>query len=184
MKKLILSTIMSVALVFTGCKSIPTPAEIETASYTIGISTAMVCNMTKISDKDRQVMIDIVGEIRYCCPTSGHSLVESWTVIASNHVVDLVKEKKITEAEAKVILDVFDTVLVTADYMVRTRWPVISERIDLAVSATSGFCNGFLAVFKPTNQVTFSVSTTNNNQNVRVKYDEEAYNYLMSKKKH
>ena len=180
MKKLILSTIMSVALVFTGCKSIPTPAEIETASYTIGISTAMVCNMTKIGDKDRQVMIDIVGEIRYCCPTSGHSLVESWTVIASNHVVDLVKEKKITEAEAKVILDVFDTVLVTADYMVRTRWPIISERIDLA---TSGFCNGFLAVFKPTNQATFSTSVKSVTPDVRVKYDEETYNYLMSQRK-
>ena len=50
MKKLILGTIMSVALVLTGCKSIPTPAEIETASYAIGVSTAMVCNMTKISD--------------------------------------------------------------------------------------------------------------------------------------
>ena len=183
MKKLILSTIMSVALVFTGCKSIPTPAEIETASYAIGVSTAMVCNMTKISDRDRQIMIDIVGEIRYCCPTSGHSLVESWTVIASNHVVDLVKEKKITEAEAKVILDVFDTVLVTADYMVRTLWAIIGERFDLSVSATSGFCNGFLAVFKPANQATFSVSTTNNNQNVRVKYDEETYNYLMSQRK-
>ena len=183
MKKLILSTIMSVALVFTGCKSIPTPAEIETASYAIGVSTAMVCNMTKIGDKDRQVMIDIVGEIRYCCPTSGHSLVESWTVIASNHVVDLVKEKKITEAEAKVILDVFDTVLVTADYMVRTRWPVINERIDLAVSATSGFCNGFLAVFKPTNQATFSASVKGVTPDVRVKYDEETYNYLMSQRK-
>ena len=183
MKKLILSTIMSVALVFTGCKSIPTPAEIETASYAIGVSTAMVCNMTKISDKDRQVMIDIVGEIRYCCPTSGHSLVESWTVIASNHVVDLVKENKITEAETKVILDVFDTVLVTADYMVRTRWPVISERIDLAVSATSGFCDGFLKVFKTENQVTLSSSATNADPNEIVKYDEEAYNYLMSRKK-
>ena len=178
MKKLILGTIMSVALVFTGCKSIPTPAEIETASYAIGVSTAMVCNMTKISDRDRQVIIDIVGEIKYCCPTSGQTLVEAWTVIASNHVAVLVKEKKITEAEAKVILVDFDAVLVTADYMVRTRWPVIGERIDLAVSATSGFCNGFLTVFKPVNQITFSVSNT-----TRVKYDEDAYNYLMSQKK-
>lgn len=183
MKKLILGIIMSVALVFTGCKSIPTPAEIETASYAIGVSTAMVCNMTKISDRDRQVIIDIVGEIKYCCPTSGQSLVESWTVITSNHVVDLIKEKKITEAEAKVILDVFDTVLVTADYMVRTRWSVIGERIDLAVSATSGFCNGFLTVFKPTDQVAFSVSTTSVESSIRVKYDEEAYNYLMSQKR-
>lgn len=183
MKKLILGTIMSVALVFTGCKSIPTPAEIETASYAIGVSTAMVCNMTKISDRDRQVMIDIVGEIRYCCPTSGQSIVESWTVITSNHVVNLINEKKITEAEAKVILDVFDTVLVTADYMVRTRWSVIGERVDLAVSATSGFCNGFLTVFKPTDKVAFSVSTTSVESSIRVKYDEEAYNYLMSQKK-
>lgn len=183
MKKLILGTLMSVALVFTGCKSAPTPAKIETKSYAIGVSTAMVCNMTKISDRNRQTIIDIVGEIMYCCPTSGQSLVEIWTVIASNHVVDLVKEKKITEAESKVILDVFDTVLVTADYMVRTRWPIISERIDLAVSATSGFCNGFLTVFKPTNKITFSVSTTRDESNVRIKYDEDAYNYLMSQKK-
>ena len=67
--------------------------------------------------------------------------------------------------------------------MVRTRWPVISERIDLAVSATSGFCNGFLAVFKPTNQVTFSASVKSVTPDVRVKYDEETYNYLMSQRK-
>ena len=180
MKKLILSTIMSAALVFTGCKSIPTPAEIETASYAIGVSTAMVCNMTKISDRDRQVMIDIVGEIRYWCPIPGDSLDVTWAVVASNHVADLVKEKKITEDEANVILYVFDTVLSTADYMVRTRWPVIGERRDLAVSATSGFCDGFLKVFKPTNQVAFS--STNADPNEIVKYDEEAYNYLMSLK--
>ena len=183
MKKLILSTLMSVALVLTGCKSIPTQAEIHTASYAIGVSTAMVCNMTKISDGDRQVMADIVGEIRHCCPTSGTSLVETWTVVAVNHVADLVKEKKITEDEANVIIVEFNTMLITADYMVRTRWPVISERIDLAVSATSGFCDGFLKVFKTENQVTLSSSATNADPNEIVKYDEEAYNYLMSRKK-
>ena len=183
MKKLILSTIMSAALVLTGCRSIPTQAEIHTASYAIGVSTAMVCNMTKISDGDRQIMIDIVGEIRYLCPTSGQSLVEIWTDKVSNHVADLVKENKITEDEANVIRIEFDTILATADYMVRTRWPIINERIDLAVSATSGFCDGFLKVFKTANQVTLSSSVTNADPNEIVKYDEEAYNYLMSRKR-
>ena len=53
MKKLIAIVCASVALFLSGCKTLPTPAELETASYAIGVSTAMVCNMTKISDKDR-----------------------------------------------------------------------------------------------------------------------------------
>ena len=172
MKKLIAIICASVALFLSGCKTLPTPAELETASYAIGVSTAMVCNMTKISDKDRQIVIDIMNEVKYCCPTAGQTVVDAWTKTAQDYVKKLVDAKEITEAEGLLIFKTFGVVASAADYMMRVRWPKIGQYTDLVLAATNGFCDGFLAVFKPANANGFAASVTRD-------YDVEAYNYLM-----
>ena len=174
MKKLIAIVCAVVCMVFAGCKTMPTPAQIETSSYTIGVSTALVCNMTKISDRDRAVIIDIMNDIQYYTPTSGQTLAEAWLDVAQKHVDGLVKKGEITEVEGKLIMKAFDTVVSAADYMIRVRWPKISEYTDLVAAATHGFCDGFLAAFKPANADRFAVRTASRD------YDVEAYNYLMS----
>lgn len=155
----------------------PTPAELETASYAIGVSTAMVCNMTKINDKDRQIVIDIMNEVKYCCPTAGQTVVDAWTETAQDYVKKLVDAKEITEIEGKLILKTFDVVASAADYMVRIRWPKIGQYTDLVLAATNGFCDGFLTVFKPANVNGFAAPVVNRD------YDVEAYNYLMTVRK-
>ena len=174
MKKLIAIVCASVALFLSGCKTLPTPAELETASYAIGVSTAMVCNMTKINDKDRQIVIDIMNEVKYCCPTAGQTVVDAWTKTAQDHINKLVEAKEITETEGQLIFKTFGVVASAADYMMRVRWPKIGEYTDLVLAATNGFCDGFLAVFKPTNVNRFAASAVSRD------YDVDTYNYLMS----
>lgn len=162
----------AICVVFTGCKTLPTPAQIETASYAIGASAALACNMTKISDADRQIVIDIMNDIKYYTPTAGESIAVVWTSIAQQHVSKLVEDKKVNEAESALIISAFGTVSSAADYMVRIRWPEISAYADLVVAATHGFCDGFLTSFKPATSATgFSAP--------RMQYDEDAYNYLI-----
>ena len=173
MKKLIAIVCASVALFLSGCKTLPTPAELETASYAIGVSTAMVCNMTKISDKDRQIVIDIMNEVKYCCPTAGQTVVDAWTKTAQDYVKKLVDAKEITEAEGLLIFKTFGVVASAADYMMRVRWPKIGQYTDLVLAATNGFCDGFLAAFKPADADRFAVRAASRD------YDVEAYNYLM-----
>lgn len=173
MKKLIAIVCAAVCMVFAGCKTMPTPAQIETTSYAIGASTALVCNMTKISDQDRQIIINIMNDVKYYTPTAGESIAVAWTGIAQQHVNKLIEDKKINEAEGVLIMKAFDTVASAADYMIRVRWPKIAEYTDLVVSATHGFCDGFLTSFKPVN-TTVGFSAT---QHV---YDEDAYNYLIA----
>lgn len=176
MKKLIAIVCASVALLLSGCKTLPTPAELETASYAIGVSTAMVCNMAKISDKDRQIVIDIMNEVKYCCPTAGQTVVDAWTKTAQDYVKNLVEAKEITETEGQLILKTFDVVASAVDYMIRVRWPKIGQYTDLVLAATNGFCDGFLVVFKPANANGFAAPVARD-------YDVEAYNYLMSVRK-
>lgn len=179
MKKLIAIVCASVAMFIAGCKTVPTPAEIETASYAIGVSTALVCNMTKISDRDRQIVIDIVADVKYCCPTAGQTIVDAWTGIAKAHVDELVKKGEITEIEGQLILKTFEVIASAGDYMIRIRWPKIGQYTDLVLAATNGFCDGFLASFKPVNTNMFSASNAKSNR----KYDADAYNYLMTARK-
>ena len=180
MKKLIAMAIAAAILAVStiGCKSIPAPAEVETASYAIGVSTALVCNMTKINDKDRQIIIDIMNEVKYCTPTAGQTVVEAWTQTAKDYVKKLVEAKEITEIEGALILKTFDTVASAVDYMVRIRWPKIGQYTDLVLAATNGFCDGFLVAFKPTNQNRTMLAAPVSHRD----YDVEAYNYLMSVK--
>lgn len=174
MKKLITIVYAAVALIIAGCKTMPTPAEIETASYAIGVSTAMVCNMQKITDKDRQIIIDIMNEVKYCFPAPGQSLTDAWTNIAMQVVGGYVKKGEITEVEGQLILKTFGVITSAGDYMIRVRWPKIGEYTDLVLAATNGFCDGFLTVFKPADANRYAVKA------VRKDYDVEAYNYLMS----
>ena len=174
MKKLLITICASVALLLPGCKTMPTPAELETASYAIGISTALVCNMTKISDRDRQIVIDIMNDIKYVCPTASQTIVDAWTDTAEKTIDELVKKGEITEIDGKLILKTFDLVASAGDYMIRIRWPKIGEYRDLVLAATNGFCDGFLTSFKPANVNGFAAEAVNR------EYDVEAYNYLMT----
>ena len=164
------AAIMSVSVV--GCKSVPTVSQLETASYMVGTTTGVICNMTKISDKDRQIIIDIVAEISHYTPTQSETLAQAWTKIAKEHTAKLIDEGKITAEEGTLILNVFSSIADAGEYIVEVKWPTIIQYTDLTAAATRGFCNGFLTTFKPVNSDSLQSAPI----------DRRAFSYLMSKK--
>ena len=166
----VFAALMSVSVI--GCKSIPTVGQLESASYMVGTTTGVICNMTKISDKDRQIIIDIVTEISHYTPTQSETLAQAWTKIAKEHTAKLVDEGKITAEEGTLILNVFSSVADAGEYIVEVRWPKIIEYADLMAAATRGFSNGFLTTFTPVN--------SNSLQSAPI--DRQAYDYLTAKR--
>ena len=170
MKKLVLSVIAAIALVFAGCKSVPSVDTLNSTAYAIGVSTALVMNQTKLSDADRNIVIDIVNQVNEAVPQTGKSFTEAWTPIATNYVNQLVADGNVDADQAKLILSACNSASQTLDYIVYKRYPKVGEDVTYIAAVTHGFSDGFLTYFKPAN----TVSTVGRG----VVYDAEAYEYM------
>ena len=152
-----------------GCKSVPTVDEMENVSRAVGVATATVCNMTKINDRDRGIIVEIIQEVEFCVPETNQTFESAWTPIARVHVQKLVDEGKIDKMEGELILDAFKVVCKGMDYLVTVRYPKIRQYGDLVSAAVHGFCGGFLTYFKPANENVVMCAQS---------MDKDAYEYL------
>jgi len=169
MKKIVLSIIAAFGLL-AGCKTVPSEDTLFSTSYAIGVSTALVMNQTKISDADRNVIIEIMKKVDEAVPQTGKTFTDAWTPIASEYVGQLVADGKIDETQAQLILTIFPSATQTLDYVVYKRYPKVGEDVKYIAAVTHGFSNGFLTYFPPAN----TVSTVDRS----VIYDAEAYEYM------
>ena len=99
MKKIVLSIIAAFGLL-AGCKTVPSEDTLFSTSYAIGVSTALVMNQTKISDADRNVIIEIMKKVDEAVPQTRKTFTDAWTPIASEYVGQLVADGKIDETQA------------------------------------------------------------------------------------
>ena len=67
MKKIVLSIIAAFGLL-AGCKTVPSEDTLFSTSYAIGVSTALVMNQTKISDNNRNIIINIIQKVDEAMP--------------------------------------------------------------------------------------------------------------------
>jgi len=100
MKKLVLGVIAAIAMTFAGCKSVPSVDTLSSTSYAIGVSTALVMNQTKISDTDRNVIIEIMKKVDEAVPQTGKTFTDAWTPIATEYVGQLVADGKLDKTQA------------------------------------------------------------------------------------
>ena len=170
MKKLVLGVIAAIAMTFAGCKSVPSVDTLSSTSYAIGVSTALVMNQTKISDTDRNVIIEIMKKVDEAVPQTGKTFTDAWTPIATEYVGQLVADGKLDKTQAQLILTIFPSATQTLDYVVYKRYPKVGEDVTYIAAVTHGFSNGFLTYFPPAN----TVSTVDRS----VIYDAEAYEYM------
>lgn len=170
MKTVILTICAAVVTVFTGCKSIPSADAMYSTSYAIGYAAGAIANECKISDKDRNVVVDIVNIVTSCVPETNQTFEAAWTPIAQAHVDKLVAEGKISANEGVLIMGAFGVVVKSLDYIFEVRYPKAKQYKDLVVAAIDGASAGFLRVFKPANAA-LSVPS-------KPQYDIEAYNWL------
>lgn len=133
-------------LALCGCKSVPSADAVYMISSASGAATALVMNETKLSCEKREVIRDIVKEVRECTPEVGQTLEAAWTPIAKEHVALLVEMGKIDSASGVLIMAGFKTVMVGVN-LIETRYPQVRTARDLTDSAIWGFSDGFLAKF-------------------------------------
>ena len=139
-------------MLVTGCKAVPTPEKMRSASYAIGIAAGVVANETKIDDKTRNTVVSIVQEVANATPAKGQKFEDTWTPIATNLVAKLVAEGKIDKGQGRLVLSVFGIAVSGIDYIFDVRYPKAREYEELVASAVSGFTGGFLSVFTPANE--------------------------------
>lgn len=169
MNKILTGIIAAAMVVATGCKTTPTVDTMYSASYAIGVSAALVMNQTKINDRDRNIIIDIVNKVDSSVPSTNSTFTVAWTPIAQQHIDELVTQGKIDAPEGSIIMSLFAAGVKTLDYIVYKRYPVVGQNVELLESTTHGFCTGLLTYYKPANSLSISPTLVK---------DEEAYTHM------
>ena len=142
--------VSSIAL--TGCKSLPPPESMFQTAQAVGFSAGMICNLTKINDKARAIVCEIMNIVGQVLPEQGQSFEDAWGKVAKDHLKLLVQQKVITQVEADIIFAAFTTAVKFVDYLFDVRYPKAKAVKELVFAATNGFVIGFLTVFKPANE--------------------------------
>lgn len=172
MKNILMTIVAALAMLFAGCTKEPTVEEMTTTSTAVGRAAGFVANQTKIDDKSRGVVIEIVTKASEVTPKEDQSFVDAWSPIAKEVTDKLVAEGKIDQGQAILVNGAFAVACKGLDYLVTVRYPKVKKYENLVSAGVKGFTGGFLEVFKPANK---SVSAPNDGD-----YDKKAYEYLMS----
>lgn len=171
MKKLLSIALVGV-MAFAGCKSLPSEEKMQSTAYAVGCASGMVANETKIDDKSRTTVIEVVTIVQNVVPQDGQTFQEVWTLAATEYVQKLVAEGKLDQSQATLVVGGVTIAGTGLDY-VFSAYPKARQYEKLVAAAIKGFSSGFLTTFKPVNA---DVCTK-----AAVKYDKDAYKYLKSK---
>lgn len=174
MKKILTFAAAAVMAVLVGCKSVPSPEDMSTTSYAVGVAAAFVANQTKIDDTARNEVIAIISEVESCIPQTNETFETAWMPVAKRHVQKLIDDKKIDEGQGTLIIGACDVACKGIDYLVYIRFPKAHEYAELVEAAAHGFCDGFLSNFKPVNMLSAGS---------KFAADAEALEYLQNYKK-
>lgn len=170
-----MAAIAAAATVFCiGCKSLPTAEVMKATATSIGYAAGLVANETKIDDKARNTIVEIVNEVAKVVPEKGQKFEDAWTPVAKEIVAKLIAEGKITDGIGTISLAAFGVAVKGIDYIFDVRYPKAREYEELVSAAVSGFTEGFLTVFKPVN---------GESKGTAYKADEAAYKWLKAKAK-
>lgn len=176
MKKLFVMLVAAAALVITGCKSVPTADKIYSAAQAVGCASGLVANETKLDDKSRTAIIEIVAIVKDVVPADGQTFADAWAPVAQKYVAELVAAGKLKEGQATLVTGGVAIAATGLDY-VFSMYPKAKEYKDLVSSAVNGFSEGFLLTFKPVE--TEAEVKAKVPQKV-IEYDKDAYIYIKS----
>jgi hypothetical protein len=172
MKKILMTIMAALAMLFAGCTKEPTVEEMTATATAVGRAAGFVANQTKIDDKSRAVVIEIVTKASEVTPKEDQSFADAWAPVAKEVTDKLVAEGKIDQGQAILIQGAFGVACKGLDYLVTVRYPKVKKYENLVSAGVKGFTGGFLEVFKPANK---SVSAPKDGE-----YDKKAYDYLMA----
>lgn len=154
-----------------GCKTAPSEDALYATSYSIGVSSSLVLNQTKLDDTSRNAIIDIVKKVNEAVPQTNDTFTATWTPIASEHLERLLSEEKVNLTQSKIIKTAFNAVSQTLDYIVYKRYLKVGENVSYIIAVAHGFSDGFLTNFTPV--TLFTANST------YMLYDFEAYEHML-----
>ena len=172
MKKLMTLAAAAIIAAFSGCKTVPTVDVMKSTAYAVGCAGGLVANETKIDDKSRNAIIEVIALVRDVVPEDGHTFQEAWTVVARVYADKLIQDGKIDQGQAALIVNGVAIAATGVDYLF-TRYPKAKKYEELVAAAISGFSDGFLATFKPVN-----LDSAPDARRSVVEYDKDAYVYI------
>lgn len=168
MKKMMMA--MAALLAFAGCRSL-TPEKMQSAALAIGCASGMVANETKVDDKSRAAVIEILTVVKGVVPAEGQTFAEAWAPVAKKAVADLIAKGKLDEGQGALVIGGISIAASGLDY-VFTAYPKAKAYEELVSAAVQGFTEGFLTTFKPANSKAGPAN---------VEYDKKAYAHLKAK---
>lgn len=148
---LVMTIGMSVGIV--GCDDVITPEKIELAARSIGLAAGYAVDMSKMSDKDRNVVIQVVDTVSAVVPVGTQSFTEVWTPA----VAKLLDEKGLNDSAKMLITSAMSIAIQGLDYMFDVRWPKAREYEGCVSAGVHGFAYGFKTVISPEPTVAASV---------------------------
>lgn len=148
----------------TGCHTIPTAEQMMVTSELIGRASGKVIILTKITDEQKAILVQVLNKISIAVPTVNQSFEDCWMKAAQDYLPEL----KLDDSVCALILASVKVASKGIDYIFEKRHPEAKQYTDLVEAAIHGFIDGIMTVIVPPNNVT-AVSSV---------YDIEAYNYL------
>lgn len=170
MKK-VLSVALVAMMALVGCKTVPTQDKMYATSYSVGCASGMVVNETKVDDKTRDTIIEVVSIAKEVAPAEGRSFQETWVPFATEYTDTLVRAGRLDPTQATIVVGGVTIASAGLDYVFNA-YPKARTYEELVSAAVNGFSTGFLTTFKPSNADTRSISAD---------YDKDAYLYLKSR---
>jgi len=167
-KTLALALVSTMTLV--GCKTVPTTDKMYSTAYSVGCASGMVATETKVDDKSREAIIEVVSIVKEVTPIEGKSFQDVWVPVAMRYTEAMVKAGRLDPTQATLVVGGITIAATGLDYVFKA-YPKARMYEELVAAAINGFSEGFLTTFKPVNTDARSV----------VEYDRAAYSYLKEK---
>lgn len=151
MKNILISSVVAFCAILVGCDELPSEEKIGNLSKTIGYAAGMTCDLTKIDDATRGIVLEVMDVIDDIIPETDESFTKAWKAPIEETIAKFIADGKIDEKQGIIIKTVMNAVTKGMDYMFDVRWPEAKKYKNLVSAAVRGFTEGFKTVIRPAN---------------------------------
>ena len=142
--------VIGVSAAVSGCKFPLNGEQGHKIGVGVGGATGLVLDACGLDDDSRNAVVGVVGEINRVVPQEGETVTDAMSRVAKKYIAGLEKAGKLTPAQATAV-NAAVTLLLKGWGIIEERHPVVKAWCSLSAAVVGGFCDGFLAVYKPVN---------------------------------
>lgn len=174
MKKLIVS-LVAIATILTGCKSVPSENRVTALSTAIGAASAAACKIANVSTNDIEVIKTVLETAKEFTPEGEATFEETWTPIITAQIDIMYIGGKLTDDEKELATKILIACSRGVDWMF-DKHPTWKQYENIVSCAIDGFVKGFDYIIGK--KLTFAASPDGNMKADDVEIDGEAYRYF------